>query len=153
MRERPTDELIEEAAEPLPPMALEAVAPTMSSPVLDPGPGEPSEMSDVSTAVIPVPDLPMAASARRLELELAIVFGIGAAGWFATADAGVAILATALGFAVIGLHRIDRHLPFSFGQGFVGYRADMGWPRGVQEDDDVHWNWGVNSASVRGDGR
>ncbi|MFL5670590.1 MAG: hypothetical protein ACJ77C_00685 [Chloroflexota bacterium] len=30
---------------------------------------------------------------------------------------------------------------FSFGQGVVGYRGDMGWPTGVQEDDDFHWNW------------
>ena len=40
MRERPTDELIEEAAEPLPLMALEAVAPTMSSPATGHWPGE-----------------------------------------------------------------------------------------------------------------
>jgi|SRR4051812_45180654 len=30
---------------------------------------------------------------------------------------------------------------FSFGQGVVGYRSDMGWPTGVQEDDDLRWNW------------
>jgi hypothetical protein len=36
---------------------------------------------------------------------------------------------------------IDRHVTFSFGAGFVGYRADMGWPHGVQEDDDFHWDW------------
>ena len=30
---------------------------------------------------------------------------------------------------------------FSFGEGFLGYVARDGWPRGVQEDDDVRWNW------------
>jgi hypothetical protein len=32
-------------------------------------------------------------------------------------------------------------LPFSFGDGFLGYHADLGQARGVQEDDDLHWNW------------
>jgi hypothetical protein len=32
-------------------------------------------------------------------------------------------------------------IPFSFGEGFVGYRGDQGWPQGVQEDDDVRWSW------------
>ena len=67
--------------------------------------------------------------------------GVGAAGWFSAADVRIAILVFALGFAVIGLRWTDRHLPFPFGQGFIGYRADLGWPQGVQEDDDVHWNW------------
>jgi hypothetical protein len=30
---------------------------------------------------------------------------------------------------------------FSIGQGVVGYRSDMGWPDGVQEDDDLRWKW------------
>jgi len=29
----------------------------------------------------------------------------------------------------------------SFGDGFLGYTAREGWPHGVQEDDDVRWNW------------
>ena len=32
-------------------------------------------------------------------------------------------------------------VPFSFGEGFLGYRPDPAWPQGVQEDDDVHWDW------------
>ena len=42
---------------------------------------------------------------------------------------------------IISVRFIDRHVTFSFGAGFVGYRADMGWPHGVQEDDDFHWDW------------
>jgi hypothetical protein len=30
---------------------------------------------------------------------------------------------------------------FSLGDGFLPYRAQTGWPQGVQEDDDVRWNW------------
>lgn len=36
--------------------------------------------------------------------------------------------------------RADRST-ISFGEGFLGYAARDGWPHGVQEDDDVHWNW------------
>ena len=36
--------------------------------------------------------------------------------------------------------RADRST-VSFGEGFLGYRGRDGWPHGVQEDDDVHWNW------------
>jgi len=35
--------------------------------------------------------------------------------------------------------RGDR-LPWSFGDGFLGFRG-YGWPRGVQEDDDARWTW------------
>jgi hypothetical protein len=45
--------------------------------------------------------------------------------------------------ALVGLAalRLDRRIRFGFADGFVGYRRDLGWPRGVQEDDDVHWDW------------
>jgi hypothetical protein len=29
----------------------------------------------------------------------------------------------------------------SFAGGFIGFRSDLGWPRGVQEEDEVRWNW------------
>jgi len=151
MRERPTDELIEEAAEPLPLMALEAVAPTVSSPVLELGPREHSAPTFEVVDATPLPEPFMATVTWRRGLELAIVVGVGAAGWFAAGDVRIAVLAFVLGFAVIGLRWTDRHLPFSFGQGFIGYRADLGWPRGVQEDDDVHWNWRPASVTASRD--
>jgi hypothetical protein len=39
------------------------------------------------------------------------------------------------------LRAIHRRVGFSFGEGFIGYRSDDAWPRGIQEDDDVHWQW------------
>jgi hypothetical protein len=30
---------------------------------------------------------------------------------------------------------------FTLGDGFLPYRPDTGWPRGVREDDDVRWSW------------
>ena len=84
MRERRTDELIEEAAEPLPLMALEAVAPTMSSPAMGAGPDEPSEPAAERWGGRPrIPELSLATVPRRRELELAVVIGVGAGGWFA----------------------------------------------------------------------
>jgi len=49
-----------------------------------------------------------------------------------------------VGAAAAILRELDRrvaHVTFSFGDGFLPFRSDNGWPRGVQEDDDVHWNW------------
>src|SRR5687767_3640855 len=47
-------------------------------------------------------------------------------------------LATAIIRAVDG--RIARS-SLSFADGFIGFRSESGWPKGVQEDDDVRWNW------------
>ena len=49
---------------------------------------------------------------------------------------------------IISVRFIDRHVTFSFGAGFVGYRSDMGWPHGVQEDDDFHWDWRPRTGTV-----
>jgi hypothetical protein len=38
----------------------------------------------------------------------------------------------------------------SFADGFLAYAGDGRWPHGVQEDDDVHWNW---SAARAGSGQ
>ena len=41
----------------------------------------------------------------------------------------------------VGMARLDRRLRFGFAQGIIGYRSELGWPRGVQEEDDVRWRW------------
>jgi hypothetical protein len=40
--------------------------------------------------------------------------------------------------------RADR-TTISLGEGFLPYRAETGWPRGVQEDNDVRWNWAATA--------
>ena len=40
---------------------------------------------------------------------------------------------------------------FSIGQGVVGYRSDMGWPHGIQEDDDLRWDWRPHHAEADDD--
>jgi hypothetical protein len=58
----------------------------------------------------------------------------------------VAGLQVALIFAVVApalreLHRRASRATFSFGEGFIPYPAQLSWPKGVQEDDEVRWNW------------
>jgi len=46
--------------------------------------------------------------------------------------------------AGIALRRIANRVTFSFGEGVVAYKSDLGWPRGVQEDDDLRWSWATS---------
>jgi hypothetical protein len=59
-------------------------------------------------------------------------------------------VAVVVGLGVATYRVLDRlidRVSFSLGDGFLPYRSETGWPQGVQEDDDVHWNW---SATRRG---
>ena len=76
---------------------------------------------------------------RRVDLEVGAAAALAV--WFVVGDVRLASMSGLLVCAYATLRRIDRWLPFSFGEGFVGYRSDPGWPRGVQEDDDARWNW------------
>lgn len=58
------------------------------------------------------------------------------------------IVAVAAPFVRALRDRADR-TTISRGEGFLPYRAETGWPHGVQEDDDVRWNW---SAAAGGRG-
>jgi hypothetical protein len=51
------------------------------------------------------------------------------------------IAAAAVLVILIGLRRVSQRVTFSFGEGFLPYRSDLGWPSGIQEDDDFHWSW------------
>jgi hypothetical protein len=39
------------------------------------------------------------------------------------------------------LYRLVDRVSYSLSDGLLPYRQEMGWPQGVQEDDDVRWNW------------
>lgn len=66
---------------------------------------------------------------------------VGAVAIAVTGDARLGLGGAATIAAVVAIRFIDRHVAFSFGEGFVGYRGDPAWPHGVQEDDDVRWDW------------
>jgi hypothetical protein len=58
-------------------------------------------------------------------------------------------LALAAAVVVVVSRALDRlvgRATFSLGDGFLPYRAQTGWPQGVQEEDDVRWNWSAASA-------
>jgi hypothetical protein len=57
----------------------------------------------------------------------------------------LALVAGAVALVARGLDRLVSRAPFSLGDGFLPYRPETGWPQGVQEDSDVHWNWSVRN--------
>jgi hypothetical protein len=137
--------------DPEPQVMIEVVEATMSSPMLRDEPVLPIDPVEGDLAPAPVPETPILTPtlqpmtvARRV--ELAIVVAVTVAAWFIAADMRVAIGVGSIGIAAVSIRWINRHVSFSFGQGFVGYRADLGWPRGIQEDDDVRWNWRGSTA-------
>jgi hypothetical protein len=52
-----------------------------------------------------------------------------------------ALIAGAVVFVVRELRVRVRLATVTFGAGFLPYRAQDGWPHGVQEDDDFRWHW------------
>ena len=126
---------------------LKTVEATMSSPIFHDEAVDPAMAADVAPEWADVPgsaeppELPQIAISRRGEFEIAIIAAVAIAASFLAGDARAAIIVGAFGLAALGTRLIDRHVTFSFGAGFIGYRSDLGWPHGVQEDDDVHWNW------------
>jgi hypothetical protein len=116
------------------PVPTERVAPAMSSPLL-----HERDVSLTPPAGVEIP--PAVAGHPSWMVEALVAAVIGLAATVVSGDPRVGlVLGAVVGFAGL-IRSADRRLPFSFGEGFVGYRADLGWPRGVQEDDDVHWAW------------
>jgi hypothetical protein len=134
-----------------PRIATERVVPALSSPMLHGALSEafdePWEITELVESEIVKPELvddgPAERTAppeqwfapRRSDFELAIF--VAAAIILAAGDIGLGVICGAFLVAAAAFRR----LPFSFGEGFIGYRPDMGWPQGVQEDDDFHWSW------------
>jgi hypothetical protein len=83
--------------------------------------------------------------ARRADLSIAL--SVGAVALVAFGDPQIGAAGAAVVALVALVRFIDRHVSFSFGEGFVGYRGDPAWPRGVQEDDDVRWDWRPRTAN------
>jgi hypothetical protein len=78
---------------------------------------------------------------RRLGRGLAVAATAAAAALILSGDIRVAVGGGLAVVIFVATWVLGGRVTFSFGQGVVGYRSDMGWPAGVQEDDDLHWNW------------
>ena len=81
---------------------------------------------------------------RTYPSDTPIMINAGRAHPLATIDLFRELEAVSLG----EVERRVRMRQFKSGQGVVGYRSDMGWPRGVQEDDDVRWDWRPHKAET-----
>jgi hypothetical protein len=57
---------------------------------------------------------------------------------------GAAALAIA-SVAVVIFRRSQASERYGFGDGFLPFKRELPWPRGVQEDDDFHFNWSGSS--------
>jgi hypothetical protein len=136
-------------------VALEPVVGTVSAPIIDWGRGarEAAEVDDSpqppgSAAAppsdyAPLADLPWA-SLRRLPIHLTSTVGpllVGAAIGLVTGNAGLGAVCALCAWVIGQIGAFGRRVPFTFGEGFLGYRGDPAWPQGVQEDDDFRWNW------------
>jgi hypothetical protein len=53
----------------------------------------------------------------------------------------VALVVAVVAPLLRAVHDRMERTTISLGDGFLPYRAETGWPQGVQEDNDVHWNW------------
>jgi hypothetical protein len=56
-------------------------------------------------------------------------------GWQAALIVGVAAA------LIRGVDGMVARSNLSFADGFIGFRGETSWPRGVQEEDEVRWNW------------
>jgi len=141
MRNLGTERSTEDPAGVPPVDRLEAVVPTVSAPIL----GGTAAAAAAAEAAPPdvvadeAHDVPRAMQPQTVYLQVAGVTIAAVA--VAALDVRLGLMFGALICAGAGMRSIDRHIPFSFGEGFVGHRSDPAWPRGVQEDDDVHWHW------------
>jgi hypothetical protein len=118
---------------------IERVVGSISAPVFLPD--ETAADVAVEELGMDVDDLPVVMWTAVAGRSLAVALAVGAAAGFALHDPRVG-LAVAVGTWLLQEIRVVVDMvPFSFGEGFIGYRGDQGWPQGVQEDDDVRWSW------------
>jgi hypothetical protein len=76
---------------------------------------------------------------------IAACLGVVVGAVFVAPDWRLAVIVPALLGLVLVLHRIDGRLGFGFADGFLAFRGESGWPRGVQEDDDFRWAWSAGT--------
>ncbi len=74
-------------------------------------------------------------------VEIATLFVAAAAVAFTTGEPNIGVGCGLVLFAAWSLRSVSERRPFSFGEGFVGYRPDPARAHGVQEEDDVRWDW------------
>ena len=116
----------------LEPIVLAKLVPRYASPLLNrpivPASADPEMTVDVGPIVRT--SARVLAPAAALAIGVLIVWGLS---W--------ALLIGALGSLTRVLAWLAHRAEFSFGDGFLSFRPDRSWPRGVQEEYDVAWAW------------
>lgn len=128
-------ELIEGAYDGGPRVIPEAVAPAsrLRSPIMEPRRIDLPPPDDDRPAVLLPPLRAFVGPSGFALLVAAPVLLLAGWQWAVIAGLGAA-----------ACRELDRRIGragFSLGDGFLPYRPQTGWPQGVQEDDDVRWNW------------
>ena len=99
----------------------------------------PADVGPSAAAQRPGAPLPTASDVAHALTHEAIPVAAGTAVLIAARDPVLAVAGGGAVFAMLTLRGLAARVPFGFGDAFVGFRSDNGWPRGVQEDDDFQW--------------
>jgi hypothetical protein len=102
----------------------------LRSPILDPAMA-PMHVNDG-------PAFELIVDRRSLAIHASLVVAT-AAPLVVIGQAGLGVAVAVCTSAILSMRWIGRRAQFGFGDGFVGYRAGLGWPRGIQEEYDVAW--------------
>ena len=127
-----------------PAVRLERVVPAVSIGIVRHDDLDPETMSDESGVELGRILAAVRSPAVRNGLAVIALMAVVAV---AAGDARIGLGGALFLAMIVSVRFIDRHVTFSFGAGFVGYRSDMGWPHGVQEDDDFQWDWRPRTVS------
>ena len=106
-------------------------------------PPQPARLDD-ALALTPGPEIAEHEHRALTPADAVPVVTVGLVG-FLSGEIVVSVLAGLAALGALALRRLAVRERFGFGDGFQPFRSDMGWPRGVQEDDDFHWSWGQGS--------
>ena len=121
---------------------IERVVGSVSAPLIEPyvdlDGDDGAELTEDVAAFDDLPGVMQRVSSGR-SVVIALLAGLVAG--VAMHDGRVAVVVGGGAWLFQQLRVFDGMIPFSFGEGFIGYRGDPAWPQGVQEDDDLKWSW------------
>jgi hypothetical protein len=114
------------------PVELVHLVPRMGSPLLDHRVVRAPLDPELTVALGPSAWLAVRLAAPAMAAAIAV---------YMVAGLPAAILVAFVGSAGRLMGRVGKRAQFTFGEGFLPFRAELGWPHGVQEDDDMRWQW------------